>query len=217
MPGKIPHDPITQRLVHITYRLLGSIPKAVEEQLKLRRDKALSEMEVEIMSLPKEHRAQARHQRKFLISGKYELALDDAIHQAVIDNPMFLAQEGVAEIIINSWFFLQESGIYIYAICVMSNHVHLVVRALDEAVEVPIGQLIGRHKSFTAHKINGLFKREEQGVWNRTYFDRRVRTGRFSAVIWYVLNNPVKAGLVDDWRDWPGTYLNADFDELFQN
>lgn len=168
------------------------------------------------MRLPEEHRSQARHKRKFLIEGKCELELDDAIHQAAIDNPMFLARDGIADIIIKSWMFLRESGVYVYAICVMSNHVHLVVRAADEVEEVPIGSLIGRHKSFTAHKINDLLQRGEQGVWDRIYYDRRIRTGKFNAVIWYVLNNPVKAGLVSDWRDWPGTYLNPDFDELFR-
>ncbi len=217
MPAKIPHDPITQAPVHITYRLLGSIPKSIEEQLKLRRDKALSEMEAEIMRLPEAHRVQERHRRKFLIEGKYELKLEDALHQAAVDNPMFLAKEGVSEIIINSWLFLRASGLYIYAICVMSNHVHLIVRAADGVEEVPIGSIIGRHKSFTAHKINDLLVRGEQSVWNRIYFDRRIRTGKFNTVMWYVLNNPVKAGLVKHWSDWAGTYLNPDFDELFRN
>lgn len=166
------------------------------------------------MRLPEEHRTQARHRQKFLIEAKYELELEDAIHQAAKDNPMFLAKKDVAQVIINSWLFLKEAGIYIYAICVMSNHVHLILRAKDE--EVPVGPLMGRHKSFTAHKINDLLERGEQGGWNRTYFDRRIRTGKFNAVMWYVLNNPVKAGLVSDWRDWPGTYLNPDFDELFR-
>jgi len=35
--------------------------------------------------------------------------------------------------------------------------------------------------------------------------------------MWYVLNNPVKAGLVKNWKDWPATYLNPDFDLLFRN
>ncbi|TXF86012.1 hypothetical protein FUA23_19950 [Neolewinella aurantiaca] len=216
MPAKIPHDPIRQDPIHITYRLLGSIPKSVKAQLKLRRDKALSEMEAEIMGLPEEHRIQERHKQKFLIEGKYELELEEAIHQAAITNPMFLADKGIAEIIIDSWLFFRKSGLYIYAICVMSNHVHLIVRATEGVEEIPIGPIIGRHKSFTAHKVNEQLKRGEQGVWNRTYFDRRIRTGKFTTVMWYVLNNPVKAGLVSHWRDWPGTYLNPDFEELFR-
>ena len=26
-------------------------------------------------------------------------------------------------------------------------------------------------------------------------------------IVWYVLNNPVKAGLVQEWREWPWTYF----------
>jgi REP element-mobilizing transposase RayT len=218
MPAKIPHDQITQNPVHITYRLLGSIPKSVTETLKLRRDKALSVLEADVMNLPEAHRNQVRHQQKFLIEGKYELALEDALHKATISSPLFLAKKGVLEIVIESWLFLQEElSIYIYAICVMSNHVHLIVRAPDHLDEVSPGSLMSRHKAHTSKKIKNHLALAKEGIWDRTYFDRRIRTGKFNTVMWYVLNNPVKSGLVKDWRDWKGTYLNPDFDSLFRD
>ncbi|NCF65975.1 MAG: hypothetical protein GWP61_08370 [Chloroflexi bacterium] len=29
-------------------------------------------------------------------------------------------------------------------------------------------------------------------------------------IVKYVLNNPVAAGLVDEWQDWPWSYYNED-------
>jgi len=218
MPAKIPQDKISQNPVHITYRLLGSIPKSVVDSLKFRRDQALSVLEEDVMRLPESHREQVRHQRKFIITGEYEIALDNALHQLSTKGPMFLSQRNIAQIIISSWLFLQEEGsIYVYAICVMSNHVHLIVRASDSNNEVLPGPLMSRHKAYTAKQIKKELQGIEGGVWELVYFDRRVRSGKFSKVMWYVLNNPVKSGLVKNWQNWDGTYLNPDFDALFRD
>jgi len=32
----------------------------------------------------------------------------------------------------------------------------------------------------------------------------------FTRILAYIVNNPVKAGLVDEWRDWPYTYVNPE-------
>lgn len=218
MPAKIPHDPLTQKPVHITYRLLGSVPKQIEEQLKLRRDKALSLLEEEIMMLPEVHRSQERYKRKFVIEGKYEMALDDALHSAALGSPMYLNSTNLAKIIIDSWLFLQRNKlVFVYAVCVMGNHVHVVVRAPNNEEEVNIGHVMARHKGFTSLEINKQLDRTGQGLWEKVYFDRRIRNGKFNSVMWYVLNNPVKSGQVKDWRDWPSTYLNPEYDLLFKS
>ena len=32
-------------------------------------------------------------------------------------------------------------------------------------------------------------------------------------IILYILNNPVKAGLVNEWKDWKFAYVNPEFGE----
>ena len=34
-------------------------------------------------------------------------------------------------------------------------------------------------------------------------------------VMWYVVNNPVKAGLVNRWSDWPYTWVHPEYVRLF--
>jgi len=60
-------------------------------------------------------------------------------------------------------------------------------------------------KLFTARKINENEGRTGQ-LWEHESFDTTIRNEmHFSNVFNYVINNPVSAGLVSDWRDWPGT------------
>ena len=97
----------------------------------------------------------------------------------------------------------------------MSNHVHLVVRHLEEAydVEYPVTGFMKSIKSFTGKKCNKLLKRTSK-FWQNESFDRLIRDDdELEKVILYTLNNPVKAKLVNNWRDWPYTYCKPEFAE----
>ena len=47
--------------------------------------------------------------------------------------------------------------------------------------------------------------------WQKESFDHYVRDKKeFWRILNYILNNPVKAGLVEKWEDYPFTYLKMD-------
>lgn len=82
---------------------------------------------------------------------------------------------------------------------IMPNHVHVAFRPLSGHA---LATIVQSWKSFTAKRVNVLLGRT--GVlWQREYFDRFVRNQRhLRAVIRYIEQNPVAAGLVrcaDDW------------------
>ncbi|MFQ5639421.1 MAG: hypothetical protein ACE5IR_15660, partial [bacterium] len=57
---------------------------------------------------------------------------------------------------------------------------------------------------------NKLLHREGQ-FWYHENYDHYIRDEReFRNVNHYILNNPVKAGLVEDYRDWKHYWLNED-------
>ena len=89
----------------------------------------------------------------------------------------------------------------IYACCVMPDHVHVVV----EPMSSELGQWVSRFKNEVqreARRLEGPTK-----FWQRSFWPRRVRSERDLALkIAYVLDNPVRAGLVSDWRDYPFSY-----------
>ena len=68
-----------------------------------------------------------------------------------------------------------------------------------------------RHKTFTARECNLLRQTSGKPFWAAKYFDRTVRQGKWLIAMWYVLNNPVKAGMVADWQQWGGTYVNPTY------
>jgi REP element-mobilizing transposase RayT len=60
-------------------------------------------------------------------------------------------------------------------------------------------------KLYTARQINKNENRKGQ-LWEHESFDTTIRNDKhFYRVVEYTLNNPVSAGLVKDWNDWPGT------------
>lgn len=89
----------------------------------------------------------------------------------------------------------------------MANHVHLVVQ-LPENAAFSAARMMQRLKGRTAMAANKLLGRQGQAFWQHESYDHVVRSGEEQArVVAYAVNNPVKAGLVEDWTQWPYTYL----------
>jgi REP element-mobilizing transposase RayT len=64
-------------------------------------------------------------------------------------------------------------------------------------------------KGRSAYECNKILGRKGQ-FWEHENFDRVIRPGKFNSTIRYVLNNPVKAGLVDSWGNWQWNYLRKE-------
>ena len=70
-------------------------------------------------------------------------------------------------------------------------------------------------KGGTAREANILLGRTGQ-LWERESYDHLIRDqSEFFRTIKYTINNPVKAGLVRSWQDWPGNYLRENLLEMF--
>jgi hypothetical protein len=122
---------------------------------------------------------------------------------------MFLSSPEAKRIVIDSWLHIAvQYGLVIYAISVMSNHVHVILCTEKEEAEADLLLIMDRHKRFTGNKLNKLQDAKGREVWAEKIFDRDVRPGRFTAALWYVLNNPKKAGLTEDVLDWCGNWFN---------
>lgn len=91
-----------------------------------------------------------------------------------------------------------RSGIDLLLYCVMPDHIHLVVA-------VHTGDLIsyvGAVKSIVA--VARLRTGDRRRLWQRSVHDSGIRTTEnMDELTEYVFTNPVTAGLVDDWNDWP--------------
>ncbi|RAU22498.1 transposase [Paramagnetospirillum kuznetsovii] len=80
---------------------------------------------------------------------------------------------------------------------IMPNHVHVVAKPL-----IPLPDILQAWKSVTARRINA-WRGCGGRLWQPDYFDRFLRDdAHLAAVIAYVEENPVKAGLCERPEDW---------------
>jgi REP element-mobilizing transposase RayT len=81
---------------------------------------------------------------------------------------------------------------------IMPNHVHAIIR--PHATMARIMQWL---KGRTARKANRILGRVGDSFWQDESFDHWIRSElEFDALVDYVENNPVKAGLVEDREQW---------------
>lgn len=71
----------------------------------------------------------------------------------------------------------------------------------------PLSRILRKIKGPTAVDCNRVLKRTGS-FWQHESYDHVIRNGdELERTIWYVLYNPVKAGLVISWEQWPWTYV----------
>ena len=89
-----------------------------------------------------------------------------------------------------------EFAVIVY--CMMPDHAHVLLEALTDAAD--LCQCVRIFKQTTSFD----WKRERGArLWQRGYFDRVLRADEdTSSVARYILENPVRAGLVKDPRDY---------------
>jgi REP element-mobilizing transposase RayT len=96
------------------------------------------------------------------------------------------------------------NGWKVMAGVLMPDHLHLLTSPQER--DAPLGNLVGALKRWIRQDVKASWQ------WQRGSFDRLLRSGESAAEKWlYVRENPVRAGLVKDWQDWP--YLIG-FDSL---
>ena len=197
----------SHQVVHLNYRLANSIPRAYILRLKEEYEMALQ--------------AVARNDQRMLrqwipnveppisedqVKDHFALRYDELLHR-ITDGPMFLADQKVKEIVRDSWLYFEKLGqIELIALCVMSNHVHVMLRHPSPDGVTSFKQLLDHHKRFTGTQINRLQQVIGREVWAPKGFDRDVRPGRFWEVFWYVINNPKQAGMTSTPLSWRGTW-----------
>jgi REP element-mobilizing transposase RayT len=85
-----------------------------------------------------------------------------------------------------------------YAWCLMPDHLHLLISPRG----ANLSTVLSAWKSYTGHLLrkNGL----EGSCWQRGFYDHALRKEEdIQRVAEYIVNNPVRKRLVENWRDYP--------------
>lgn len=82
--------------------------------------------------------------------------------------------------------------------CVMPDHVDAVVVPEDG------GNVVDWVRRFKGRVATDARRQGVRNLWQRNFHDHVLRVEEAIAdVVSYVLANPVRAGLVENWREWP--------------
>ena len=193
--GYVPHFDGLDMIQHITFHLADSLPQD-----------AIARMQRELEALPEEQRSKEQRQR-------IQNLLDAGCGSCV------LRREDCAGVVQDSLLFGDGARYRLLAWVVMPNHVHVLIQQNG----FPLAKIVQSWKRHTSREIHRLFlgspsctrlvedssrvqlgdPREAPGLWQREYWDRYIRDERhFLTTKSYIEQNPVKAGIVNDARDW---------------
>jgi putative transposase len=87
----------------------------------------------------------------------------------------------------------------ILAYCFMADHIHLIVSAVSESADLQKFVAKWKQSSGFAYK-----QRTRESLWQTSYFDHVLRDDEeTSRAVRYVLENPVRKGLVAEFSDYP--------------
>ena len=87
----------------------------------------------------------------------------------------------------------------VVAYCFMPDHVHLLIEGVDEAADFKSLVSICKQKTGFVYR-----RRIGRSLWQTGYHERVLRNAdETSRIVRYILLNPVRAGFVDDPRDYP--------------
>lgn len=208
---RLPHIQPEGAIFDICFRLEGSLPRSVIERLQEEREAKREELK---QAFAPENRpstvSPASWQAKYAaeknnISDQYYHKFDDLLDDPT-SGPTWLSQTEIAELVKGSIHFLEQEKCdwSVIAYCIMPNHIHLIVKDVQPVLHIALKSV----KQFTAMRANRLLDRTGK-FWHRESYDRVIRNDReLRNRILYTLNNPVKAGLVESWEDWPHTYCD---------
>ncbi|MDX9993436.1 MAG: transposase [Anaerolineales bacterium] len=188
---RLPHIQIPGATYFVTFRLKDSLPLKILEQLAQDTEK--------INGLPLELQ-ESGHRRWF---GRFDDILDRCLA-----GEQFLTNEQVRAIVTDALRRRDGSIYHLLAFCIMPNHVHVVFTPLEKlnGSYHSLTEILHSLKRNSAKQANLCLGRSGP-FWQDESYDHFVRDeSELDRIIKYVLYNPVKAGLVPEWTDWPGTY-----------
>ncbi|MFA6706191.1 MAG: transposase [Bacteroidales bacterium] len=108
----------------------------------------------------------------------------------VVDGVMVLNDYG--RVVENAWFDLSNhiSNIYLHEFCIMPNHIHGIIEIVDNSSSIPLSEIVRQFKTFSARRINLLRGIQNNGIWQRNYYEHIIRSIDSYIIYCRALNPP---------------------------
>ena len=211
---RLPHWQPEGAIIFLTWRLYGSLPR-----------EALQRLEAERLRLLKQPRQSDESGRQTALRHSKRLfALADGLLAENRLPPQWLAQDSLAQLVVDALFFHHHHLYTLMAYVIMSNHVHVLLQPLEENLQpetvglgesedaqtgksapryTPLRQITRSVKGYTAREANKALGHSGQPFWQDESYDHWVRDeAELGRVLTYIEEDPIRAGLVVNIEDW---------------
>lgn len=224
---KLPHFHPPSATLFVSFRLVDTVPRSVlrlySAQKKWWEDETKRIGRLELQDSSPEVRAHAKRLRQF---HREWFARFEAILHKAETGPTWLKDDCAATVVADALHHRDCKVFRLDAYCIMSNHLHAVFapnlseKDLREIMtpeglrfmskSPPLGAIMKSLKGYTAWEANRVLGRKGT-FWEPESYDHVVRNdAEYERIVNYVLNNPVKAGLVKSWEQWKWSYRRKD-------
>ncbi len=196
----LPHYQIPGATFFITFRLAKSLPKTLLMRLHQDYEELINDLTKKSNIQDQTHRIDEEQRRYF---AKWDAALDQSI-----SGPTWLKDPNIAKIVKNTLHHFDGKRYTLDAYCIMPNHVHTVLKPIEDLKGQyhSVSSIMHSIKRFSSRESNKFLNRKGE-FWQHENYDHIIRDeAELLRIIHYILNNPINAGLVDEWEKWPWTY-----------
>jgi REP element-mobilizing transposase RayT len=207
---KLPHWHPNGAMFFITFRLAYSLPVHVIQELE-------EEREREQQRIRAKFNGAQRQAELYNLDKKHFCRFDAWLDRCVEESPRWLAEEYIAQIVANEIHALDGERYRLVSYCIMSNHAHLAIDTAEYNVKpthagvtapYPLADTLKRLKGRTARLCNQALGRSGH-FWHHESYDHVIRSPKeYERIVSYILDNPVKAGLVENWKSWKFTFVS---------
>ncbi len=185
----LPHQVPNGFPIFLTWNLKGAMPRSAIDEFV--RERQCLEAQG---PRPQESAIERRIRESKRIFASIDRFLDRAL-----DGPMHLQDPRAARIVEDAIVFGAGERYDLFAWCVMSNHVHVLLTPRRE-----LSKVTQRIKGYSAHQINVLQDARGRTFWQDESYDHWARDEEEKfRIIHYIEHNPVAAGLCQRADEWP--------------
>jgi len=182
---KLPHWEVEDGRYFITIHLAGAIPAAGRRRIQV--------LASQLQAIPDRDSPEWLQQQRAIFA-EMENWLDRAQW-----NPLLQQQEIAAMVVEAVEHRVARGNWNMLQYVIMPTHIHLFCEFGDQEMK----PILEDFKRWTGHQATKMLRHTAR-FWQHDWFDHWSRSDEEDdRIIRYIQNNPVKASLVQDYRDWP--------------
>ena len=209
----LPHIHPRDATFFITFLLAGAIPLSVLKNIQQKNDKQVKIIKQNFSNDKSDIPVKKISKINKKSFGKIDNYLDTNSR-----GPNWLSEKALSQMVAEKMHEMDGVRYELIAYTIMYNHVHILINttgfntstSIDKSGKTknyPLADTMRLLKGSTSRACNNSLGRKG-AFWHHESYDHFVRNEEeLNRIIKYIVNNPVKAGLVDDWQDWKFTFL----------